>query len=72
MLYGKPRVTHDVDVDLSLPGKHAERITRAFPLEDFYCPPVEVLVAEAMRGHRGHFNLIHHQSGFRADVFGAS
>lgn len=69
VLYGEPRVTHDVDLVLAMPGKDAERVAQAFPMDDFYCPPVEVLLAEAMRGHRGHFNLIHHQSGFRADVY---
>lgn len=69
VLYGEPRVTHDVDLVLAMPGKQVERVAGAFPEEDFYCPPVEVLLAEAMRGYRGHFNLIHHKSGFRADVY---
>lgn len=69
VLYGEPRVTHDVDLVLAMPGKDVQRVAAAFPEEDFYCPPVEVLLAEAMRGHRGHFNLIHHKSGFRADVY---
>ena len=33
VLFGEPRVTHDVDLVLALPGKHAERIVEAFPIE---------------------------------------
>lgn len=41
----------------------------AFPLEEFYCPPADVLAIEVQRGQRGHCNLIHHESGFKADVY---
>jgi hypothetical protein len=30
---------------------------QAFPLEDFYCPPEEVIILEIGRPVRGHFNL---------------
>lgn len=70
VLYGEPRVTHDVDVVIELPpGPGVQTFAAAFPLEEFYCPPEEVLIQEALRGQRGHFNLIHHESGFRADVY---
>jgi hypothetical protein len=49
VLYGEPRVTHDVDLVLAMPGKDVERVSQAFPEEDFYCPPIEVLLAEAIR-----------------------
>ena len=42
---------------------------QAFPLEEFYCPPEEVITLEIGRSIRGHFNLIHHETGFRADVY---
>lgn len=70
MLYGEPRVTHDVDLVLALePGPGIARMTEYFPLDDFYCPPEEIMLQEAMRSQRGHFNLIHHQSGFKADIY---
>ena len=69
ILYGEPRMTHDVDivVALSLPDVHA--FVEAFPLEEFYCPPEDVLAIEVRRGQRGHCNLIHHNSGFKADIY---
>ncbi len=41
----------------------------AFPLEEFYCPPDDVLAIEVRRGQRGHANLIHHETGFKADIY---
>ena len=69
VFYGEPRVTHDVDLVLALKPSDAARITELFPLEEFYCPPLEIVVREALRAQRGHFNLIHHESGFKADVY---
>jgi hypothetical protein len=40
-----------------------------FPLEQFYCPPSEVILVEIARFQRGHFNLIHHETGFKADIY---
>src|SRR5207249_3389756 len=40
----------------------------AFPLDDFYCPP-EVLAIEVARGQRGHCNLTHQATGYKADVY---
>ncbi len=68
-LYGEPRVTHDVDVVLDLSPSMVRRFAAAFPLERFYCPPEEVLLQEALRRQRGHFNLIAHDTGFKADVY---
>jgi len=67
--YGEPRLTHDVDVVVALTAEEAGKLGTAFPPESFYCPPVEVLVVEARRDRRGHFNLIHHSTGWKADVY---
>ena len=68
-IYGEPRLTHDIDlvVDLRLPDINA--FVDAFPLEEFYCPPAEVIRLETGRPQRGHFNLIHHETGLKADVY---
>lgn len=68
-LYGEPRVTHDVDVVIALRRAHVDRLVELFPLEEFYCPPREVILDEVLRAQRGHFNLIHHDTGFKADVY---
>ena len=69
ILYGEPRLTHDVDIVVELPRHRARELIAAFPDSDFYCPPEDVIVIEAGRSRRGHFNLIHHRSGFKADIY---
>ncbi len=69
ILYGEPRNTHDVDLVVFLPVAKCQDVCRLFPLEEFYCPPYDVLAIEANRTCGGHFNLIHHESGFKADVY---
>jgi len=69
IVYGEPRLTHDIDLVLELSAENAEKISKGFPPEEFYCPPVENIKQEAMRPLRGHFNIIHHETGFKADVY---
>ena len=69
MLYGEPRMTNDVDLVLFLPVARAGEWEAIFPIDHFYCPPEEVIRTEAGRSSGGHFNLIHHQTGFKADVY---
>jgi len=67
--YGEPRLTYDVDVVLSLRPEDAPRLEAAFPEDQFYRPPRETILAELARSRRGHFNLIHHKTGFKADLY---
>ncbi len=67
--YGEPRMTNDVDIVLFMEPGDIDRLAAAFPLEAFYCPPKEVLRIELGRQRRGHFNLIHHATGFKADIY---
>ena len=69
IIYGEPRVTHDVDLVLDMPVSQVNALVAAFPLEEFYAPPPEVIELELRRESRGHFNLIHHETGFKADVY---
>lgn len=69
IIYGEPRMTHDIDLVLEVGSRNAVKIEQAFPLDDFYRLPLETLTVEARRPIRGHFNLIHHETGFRADVY---
>ena len=68
-LYGEPRVTHDVDLVVSLRPDDIVRLPQIFPPSDFYLPPPEVIATEASRERRGHFNVIHHGSGLKADFY---
>jgi hypothetical protein len=68
-IYGEPRLTHDIDLVVELADESLDRMVGAFPMEEFYCPPVEVIKLESKRPYRGHFNLIHHKTGFKADIY---
>ena len=69
IIYGAPRLTHDVDLIVVLDRSHIGRLQELFPPEQFYCPPAEVIAVEAAREQRGHFNIIHHETGFKADLY---
>ena len=69
IVYGEPRLTHDVDLIVVLDREHIAKLAEVFPSAEFYCPPTEVIAVEAAREQRGHFNIIHHETGFKADVF---
>lgn len=69
IFYGEPRLTHDVDIVLHLDSADISSFARLFPQDEFYCPPREIIQIEAKRRPYGHFNLIHHVSGFKADVY---
>jgi hypothetical protein len=69
MIYGEPRLTMDVDLVLVLPQAGIKKFIQSFDETQFYCPPSEVIFEEAARSEKGHFNLIHHDTGFKADVY---
>lgn len=69
IFYGEPRLTNDVDIIVFLKRSDVPLITRAFPLDEFYCPPADVIQMEIAKDQRGHFNLIHHETGFKADIY---
>jgi hypothetical protein len=56
ILYGEPRLTHDVDIVVALEARDVHAFVEAFPIEEFYCPPEDVLAIEVRRDQRGHFN----------------
>lgn len=69
MTYGDYRVTNDIDIVLVLAPSTVGKMGAAFPLDEFYCPPPDVISIEAARPEHGHFNLIHHETGFKADIY---
>lgn len=69
IIYGRPRLTNDVDVILHLQRIDADRLPEIFPTDEYYCPPPEVIRVENARRQRGRFNLIHHDTGFKADCY---
>ena len=69
MLYGEPRMTHDIDLIVDLQTEHIPVLLNAFPKSEYYRPPEEVIGVEIARVQRGHFNIIHHATGYKADIY---
>jgi hypothetical protein len=67
IVYGEPRLTLDVLLDLRV--KQMEKLVKVFPECDFYVPPIEVIRMEIARDLRGHMNRYHHSWGIRADIY---
>lgn len=69
IFYGEPRLTHDVDFVVFLNPDDIQKLVEVFPATEFYVPPLETMRAETAREHHGHFNLIHRDTGFKADLY---
>ena len=69
VVYGHPRLTLDVDLVIRLAPGDAEPFAALWSPDDFYCPPIEVIAEERARIEHGHFNVIHHDTAMRADVY---
>jgi hypothetical protein len=69
IFYGEPRFTNDVDIVVFLNVADIGKLPELFPATDFYLPPPEAIVAEVVREHRGHFNIIHKVTSFKADIY---
>ncbi|MEJ7809779.1 MAG: hypothetical protein WKG32_05105 [Gemmatimonadaceae bacterium] len=67
--YGEPRMTNDVDVVVRLTAEGPSLLSRAFPESAYYVPPIEVMEEERRRPRFGHFNIMHHETALRADVY---
>ncbi len=67
--YGEPRMTNDVDVVLGLSPGGSQKLVAAFPASEYYVPPLKVIEKERQRPLNGHFNIIHHETGLRADIY---
>jgi len=68
-VYGEPRLTADIDIVLLLEAREIPALRAAFPDSAYYVPPDEALRLELARDTRGMFNLIHHDSQFKADIY---
>lgn len=69
IVYGEPRLTVDVDVVVALRPPDVATLHAAFDAADYYAPPIEVIAEESRRPAYGHFNLLHVDSGLRADIY---
>ncbi|MBF0367164.1 MAG: hypothetical protein HQK50_16430 [Oligoflexia bacterium] len=64
-IYGEPRLTHDMDIVIDIAYDDCEKLFNTFNIEDYYCPPLEVLKHETK--NHGQFNLIHLESNLKID-----
>lgn len=69
IVYGEPRLTNDVDLVVVLNDSQIQALATLYPAERYYCPPPEIIAAESRRARRGHFNVIHHDTGLKADMY---
>ena len=69
MVYGEPRLTNDIDLVVILDRDSIARLPEVFPPSEFYFPSAEAIFTEVAREQRGHFNIIHHATGFKADIY---
>ena len=69
IFYGEPRLTHDVVFVVFLNIEDIRRLAGAFSSSDFYVPPENSIAEEMAREQRGHFNIIHMDTGFKADFY---
>jgi hypothetical protein len=69
ILYGEPRFTNDLDLVVFLRHTDIPRLIEAFPAPEFYVPPADAIAAEIARPAKGQFNLIHADTGFKADLY---
>ena len=68
-LYGEPRATNDVDVVIQVGPADAKRLVQAFPSDQFYVPPEEVMLIEFSRALGGRLNVIALESMTKADLY---
>jgi hypothetical protein len=66
MYYGRPRFTNDIDLVVEIKSAQINQFERLFLIDEYYCPPVEILREEVIR--MGMFNLIHQASGIKVDI----
>jgi hypothetical protein len=69
IFYGEPRLTHGVDFVVFLNANDLQKLVSFFPETEFYLPPLATMLAETAREQHGHFNLIHRDTGFKADLY---
>ena len=65
MAYSESRMTNDVDIVVALPLSRIAEFCESFPPQEYY---VSVEAAKQAILHQSQFNIIHPESGFKADI----
>jgi hypothetical protein len=69
IIYGEVRTTADINIIILFDPRSIIALEEVFPQSEFYRPPRDDVELEQTRDQHGHFNLIHFDSGFKADVY---
>src|SRR5690349_24026071 len=69
IMYGQPRLTHDMDLIVVLDRGHIARLPDIFPPEEFYCPPAELIAVEAAREKEDTSRLFTTRQASKADLY---
>jgi len=72
ILYGKPRMTQDMDIVVVFAADKIDQFVESFPIEEYYCPPAEAIQEALQHGDRGLLNVIDQKTGFKIDIYPAS
>ncbi len=68
-IYGEPRNTLDIALVVLPAPDQVQQFPNLFHEAEYYLPPTEVIAIESRREVNGHFNIIHHQTGLKADIY---
>jgi len=71
ILYGRPRLTQDMDVVVIFPTSKIKAFVNSFDVNDYYCPPDEAIQEAIMLGENGHMNVVDQNTGFKIDIYPA-
>ena len=69
IIYGTPRFTNDLDLVIDLSTSDVTKFMNSFSEKTFYVPPEEVIKVEVSRDLYGHINLLHADTGYKADCY---
>ncbi len=69
ILYGEPRATMDIDLGIFINDQSYSIFHQIYPDTDFYVPPEDIIKIESRREIHGHYNIIHHGTGYKADFY---
>lgn len=69
ILYGRPRLTQDMDIVIVFPVLKIDSFVGLFDIEEYYCPPDEAIQEAIRLGNTGHLNVIDQLTGFKIDIY---
>ncbi len=66
IIYGEPRLTHDMDLVIQVQEEESGNLARIFLSDEFYCPDENIIRQEIRR--KGQFNIVHNPTMYKFDM----